>query len=90
MNFANLFWLYEGYKQFIPNTVEFCAFFYASISFDNHHEEISVVDGIAWYTLVNVGIISKIELSFDEYAPSNIPQINDSIIKWKEKDYGLR
>ena len=90
LNFANLFWFYEGYKQFIPNAIEFCAFFYANISFDNHPEAISVVDGIAWNALLNAGIISEFELPFEEYAPVDIPEINEYINKWEEKGYRLR
>lgn len=41
-------------------------------------------------TILILNIISEIELPFEEYVPSNIPQINDSINKWKEKGYGLR
>ncbi len=90
LNFANLFWLYNGYKQFIPNAVEFSAFFYANISFEHHPEAISVIDGIAWFALVNSGVICESKMSFDNYAPNDIPAIDESIKKWKEKGYGLR
>ncbi len=90
LNFANLFWCYEGYRQFIPNAVEFCAFFYACISFDHHPEAISVVDGIAWNALVKSGTISQSEISFDDFAPADVPAIGEAINKWREKGYGLR
>lgn len=90
LNFANLFWLYEGYNQIIPNPVEFCSFFYARSSFERHHEAIPVVDGIAWCALVNSGIISESDSSFENYAPYDYPLITEAINKWKEKGYGLR
>ncbi len=89
VNYANLFWLYEGYKQIIPNAVEFCAYFYANISFQHYSASTAVIDGIAWYALVNSGIISKNDLSFDNFAPYDFPIITDAINKWKEKGYGL-
>lgn len=89
LNFANLFWCYEGYKQFIPNALEFCAFFYACVSFDHHPEAISVIDGITWYALMNSGIISQSELSFEDFAPANITTLTEAINKWKKKGYGL-
>ena len=88
LNFANLFWFYEGYNQFIPNAVEFCTFFYTCISFE-HPEATPVVDGIAWHALVNAGVINKFDFSFDNFAPNDFKILTDEINKWKEKGYGL-
>ncbi len=89
LNFANLFWFYEGYKHFIPNAVEFCAFFYANISFDNYPDAAEILDSITCEVFLNSGIYPSASLRYDEYIPANDPKIKKAIYKWKEKGYGL-
>ena len=90
LNFANLFWLYEGYKRFIPNAAEFCAFFYANISFDNHPDAPEILDSITCEVFLNSGIYPKESLYYDEYVPTSDPMIKNAINEWKKKGYGLR
>lgn len=85
LNFANLFWCYEGYKQFIPNILEFSGFLYANISFEHHPEAISVLDGIAWHGLVKAGILKEKDLTFDNFTPYDVPLLVESIKNWKKK-----
>ncbi len=70
--------------------MEFCSYFYTCVSFQHHPEAISIIDGIAWYALVNSGIIAEDDSSFEDFAPNDFPTIADAINKWKEKGYGLR
>lgn len=90
LNFANLFWFYEGYKQFIPNAVEFCAFFYANISFSDYPDAVNILDSITCEVFLNSGIYSEESLYYDEYVPTNDEMVKNAIEKWKEKGYGLR
>lgn len=46
LNFANLFWLYEGQKRYIPNAVEFCSYFYGCVSFEHYPDAIDILDSI--------------------------------------------
>ena len=90
LNFANLFWFYEGYKQYIPNAVDFCAYFYANISIEIYIENEPVIDGISWNVLTNSGIYSKNELYFENFEPYNDKNIIEAIKKYKgQKQNGL-
>lgn len=90
INFANLFWFYEGYKQYIPNAIDFCAYFYANISIEIYIENEPVIDGISWNVLTNSGIYSKNELYFENFEPYNDKNIIEAIKKYKgQKQNGL-
>ncbi len=89
LNFAKLFWCYGGQKYYIPNAVEFCAFFYVSISFEHYPWASPVIDGIAWEVLVRAGIIDERKLTFDNYTPDDIPLMVAAIEKWRGKGYGF-
>ncbi len=88
LNFANLFWCYEGYEQAIPNAVEFCAFFYANISLKRHPEAVSVLDGIAWNALIHSGIYSENDYYFEDFSPMSNPEIVAAIEKWQIRKKG--
>ena len=90
LNFANLFCFYEGYKQFIPNAVEFCSFFYANISFDNYPDALDILDSITCEVFINSNVYPNSSLYFDEYIPTNDTIVINAVNKWKEKGYGLR
>ncbi len=85
LNFANLFWCYEGYKQFIPNAVEFCAFFYANISPEHYPDAAIILDSITYEVFLNSGIYPRNSLYFDEYIPMNDSLIKNEVNKWKKK-----
>ncbi len=89
MNYANLFWLYEGYKQIIPNAVEFCAYFYACVSFNKYPDAIDIIDSITFEVFKISGVYPNKILYCDEYVPEDDPIVKDAINKWKEKGYGL-
>ncbi len=89
LNFANLFWFYEGYKQFIPNAVEFCSFFYANISFSHYPDAVEILDSITCEVFLNSGIYPKESLNYDEYVPLNDPMMKNAINMWIEKGYGI-
>lgn len=84
INFANLFWYYEGYKYFIPNAVEFCAYFYANISMNTYIENEPVIDGITWNVLKNSGVYLKNELFFENFEPYKDPILTKTINDIKE------
>ncbi len=79
LNFANLFWFYGGYNYRIVNAVELSAYLYGNISFENHPEAISVIDGIAYKTLTNSGIIDEKTFSLDNFSPCDIPELDLAI-----------
>lgn len=85
LNFANLFWLYEGYKQFIPNAVEFCAYFYANVSFEVYPDAVDIIDSITLEVFMNSLVYPKNSLYYDEYIPTNDPMVKKFIDIWKEK-----
>ena len=89
LNFAHLFWYYEGYNQVIPNPIEFCSYFYANISLENQLENSPVLDGIAWYALKNSDKYSNVEPYFENFEPLRTPEIISGIKKWKDKQNGL-
>ncbi len=89
LNFANLFWLYEGYKQIIPNPVEFCSFFYACVSFEHYPDAVDILDSIT-FEVFQKSVYPNKTLYYDEYIPTNDPLVIEAINKWKEKGYGLR
>ncbi len=90
LNFANLFWLYEGYKQYIPNAVEFCSYFYACVSLEHYPDAVDILDGITFEVFKNSDVHPNKILYYDEYIPTEDPMVIDAINKWKEKGYGLR
>jgi hypothetical protein len=84
INFANLFWSYEGYKQVIPNPYEFCGYFYANICLEKQTDIIPVLDGITWNALVNSSIYSSNDNYFEDFSPFNDEKLLESIDKWKK------
>jgi hypothetical protein len=90
LNFANLFWFYDGENYNIPNAIEFCAFFYATISFEHYPDAIEILDSITIDVFLNSGIYPREKLYYDEYIPQNDPIVKKEINKWKEKGYGLQ
>lgn len=87
LNFANLFWCYEGYKQKIYNAVEFCAFLYANIDIKKRQEAGYLLEGMATEIFLHSGIYSQEQL-FD-YIPTNDSLVIDAINEWKKKGNGL-
>ncbi len=90
LNFANLFWFYEGQKHYIPNAIEFCSYFYACISFEHYSNAIDILDSITIDVFGNSNVYPNKKLYYDEYIPTNDPLVREAINKWKEKGYGLR
>ena len=83
LNYANLFWCYDGQKHNVYNAVEFVAYFYANIDFKKHSEADYLIDGIANELFLNSGIKTQEELY--DYIPTNDPLVIDAIKKWKDK-----
>lgn len=84
LNYANLFWCYEGQNYKIPNAIEFCSFFYANISFEHYPDADVILDSISYEVLKNSGIYAYKEIYYDEYIPLNDPVMIKAIKKWKE------
>lgn len=87
LNFANLFWCYEGYKQKIYNAVEFCAFLYANINIEKHSEAGYLLEGMTTEIFLHSGVYSQEQLY--DYIPTNDSLVIDAIKEWKKKGNGL-
>lgn len=80
LNFANLFWCYEGYKHKIVNPIDFCAFFYANINFKNHPEADYLLDGMTTEIFLYSGVYTQEQLY--DYIPTNDPIIIEAAKKY--------
>ena len=87
MNFANLFWEYGGYKNYIPEPYKFLSYFYYKIDVNKHWDIIrDLIDGMAIEILHRAGVTGVTNSENPYYDPQEDPQFVQEIKKWKEQE----
>ncbi len=76
LNFANLFWMYDGHVRPIPDPYDFLAWFYYQINMKIYAEDaITILDGIAIEILTRAGVRGVEWAENPYYAPEADPKI---------------
>ncbi len=87
LNFAHLFWEYEGYVHPIPDPYDFLAWFYYCIDMDQYADEaVTIMDSLSIEILSRVGVPGVDYVGNPYYVPEKDPKMLAAIQKIKDKD----
>lgn len=87
LNFAHLFWNYEGHEHYIEDPYKFLSYFYYRIDMKKYRDiAMTILDGISIEVLHRAGITN---VYYDEnpyYEPENDPMMIREIENWKKQE----
>lgn len=82
LNFANLFWSYEGYVHPIPNPYDFLAWFYYQIDMEKYADDaITIMDSISIEILHRAGVKGIYWGENPYYVPEQDPKMLAAVEK---------
>lgn len=89
-NFANLFWEYAGYQNYIPEPYKFLAYFYYKEDPKRYEEEMNaftIMDSLSIEILHRAGITGVTNTENPYYDPQEDVKMIEAINKWKNGEY---
>lgn len=87
INFANLFWTYGGYKNYIPEPYKFLSYFYYKVDVNKHWDIMrDLIDGMTIEILHRAGVTGVTNSENPYYNPQEDPKMIAEIKKWKEQE----
>ena len=88
LNFANLFWCYEGHKHYIAKPYKFLGYFYYRMDLNPFkYDAIDLMDSIVIDILEKTGETYVNLVNFPDYAPEKDKKIIAEVQKWKSGKY---
>ena len=88
LNFAHLFWVYDGCNYAVPDPYKFLGYLYYRINLSDYPDEITLLDTIAIEILTKSGIIGASWSDNPDYVPEKDPQIIAEVEKLKAAERG--
>ena len=85
-NFANLFWEYEGYKEYIPEPYKFLAYFYYKADPNEYEDDANaatIMDSLSIQILHRAGVDGVKNSENPYYNPQDDPKMIKAIENWK-------
>ncbi len=88
LNFAHLFWVYDGCDYAVPEPYNFLGYFYYRINITDYPDEITILDTISIEILSKSGIKGVNWVDNPDYVPEKDPNILAEVEKYRKSEWG--